>query len=38
MKDTTVPGWHVLGSAGGMDLDQTLTSGQCFRWHRQADG
>lgn len=38
MKDITVPGWHVLGSAGGMNLDQTLTSGQCFRWHRQADG
>ncbi|MBE5037526.1 DNA-3-methyladenine glycosylase 2 family protein [Subdoligranulum sp. DSM 109015] len=38
MDESKVPGWHVLGSAGGMDLDQTLTSGQCFRWQRQADG
>lgn len=38
MDQCRVPGWHALGSAGGMDLDQTLNSGQCFRWRREADG
>ena len=27
--------WHSLGDARGLDLDATLTSGQCFRWQRQ---
>ena len=26
--------WHPLGPAGGLDLDVTLSSGQCFRWQR----
>lgn len=38
MEPCTAPVWHSIGSAGGMDLDQTLSSGQCFRWEKQEDG
>ena len=31
---TTPDCWHPLGPAGGLDLDVTLSSGQCFRWQR----
>lgn len=38
MEQNTAPVWHLLGDAGGMDLDQTLTSGQCFRWEKDSGG
>ena len=37
MAETIGSGWHAVGPAGGLDLDATLSSGQCFRWEK-ADG
>lgn len=31
------PRWHSLGPAGGLDLNATLSSGQCFRWARAGE-